>query len=214
MNLKGVIFDMDGVLVDSESLKAESHSDTTAFFGNRVDKFIYISLLGKSFDEVAKEFIKKANINCSIDNYRKIFNEKYEFKLQKDVKLNEGVEQLLISLFDKNIFSALVTSSQKWMVNLILSKLGIQKFFDNFVSSEDVTEEKPSPEPYKKAIMKIRLNADDCLAFEDSEAGIISAYASGLTVYGIRHRYNVRQNFSLAKGEFHSFTDINIYNLI
>lgn len=214
MHFKGVIFDMDGVLVDTESLKANAHSDTTAFFGNRVDKLSYINLLGKSFDEVAKNFIKHAKVDCSIDNYRKIFNKKYEFKLQRDVRLNEGAEELLTSLFDNSIFLALVTSSQKWMVNLILSKLGILKFFENIVSSEDVSEEKPSPEPYNKALMKIRLNANECLAFEDSESGIISASAAGLTVYGIRHRYNVKQDFSLAKGEFRSFTEIDIYNLI
>ena len=62
MNLKGVIFDLDGVLADTENLKAEAHSKTTHYLGQNVNKNLYIKVMGKSFTEVAKTFMEKGNL--------------------------------------------------------------------------------------------------------------------------------------------------------
>ena len=214
MNLKGVIFDLDGVLADTENLKAEAHSKTTHYLGQNVNKNLYIKVMGKSFTEVAKTFMEKGNLSFPIGEYRNTFNKQYKKMLQKDVRIKNGAKIFLRTLSTNQIEMVLVTSSEKWMADLILNKTNIYKYFKSIISSEDIKEEKPSPEPYLEAIRKIELNVNECVAFEDSETGIISASAAGLIVYGLRHRYNANHDFSMAKDEYNSFNDINFRTLL
>lgn len=208
-----VVFDMDGVLVDTEVLKAASHSDSAAFFGKRVDPVMYKRMLGQPFNHVAGKFIKLSGSRVPVDLYRRKFNDIYRDYLTDKAELNSGVLDALRYLKKMNVPMGLVTSSQRWVAEMLLERFSLASFFGVVVTSDDVRTEKPSPEPYKKALSELGVAPENSLALEDSEAGIKSASRAGMVIYALRHKYNQLQDLSAAEREIASLSNIDLREL-
>lgn len=209
-----VIFDMDGILVDTEKLKAEAHSSCTKSFGVHVNQDLYSTLMGQSFSEVASAFIKETGLKVNAEDYKERFNSIYQKKIACISNLNNGVINILNQCRTLNLKLGVVTSSERWMLEKILSNVGILQLFDVAIASEDVTEEKPSPEPYLSIVNRLGVSPEQAIVFEDSEPGIQSASKAGITVFGLRHLYNRQHDFGLAKKEFTSFVEVDLTELV
>ena len=208
--MKAFIFDMDGVLFDTEAIKAKSHSDCCAFWGKRVDPEVYKDYLGQSFDTVSEAFIELGDCNIQLKEYQDQFDNIYKNHIQGGLHPTPGLFQVLQLLGQHECKTAVVTSSARWMVDLLLKKAGIDKMFNVTLACEDVDKEKPSPVPYQTAIAKLAVQPANCYVFEDSAAGIQSATRAGTTAFGLRHALNGLQDFSQAKAEFGSFEDTQL----
>lgn len=209
-----VLFDMDGVLVDTEELKAETHSACIASFSAQVSKDLYSMLMGQSFNEVASAFIKETGLKIDAKEYKKRFNSIYRKKIDQISKPNDGCINTLKQCQALNLKLGVVTSSQRWMLEKILSNVGILKLFDATIASEDVIEEKPSPEPYLSILSKLAVSPEQAIVFEDSAPGIQAASKAGIAVFGIRHFYNQHHDFSLTKKEFTSLIEVDLTELV
>ena len=211
-NKTGFIFDMDGTIVPSEKLKAESHMELISSFNRTVNIEFYDNCIGKPFHEVVDLFTKEADLDIPFEDYKRLFDEIYSSKIVTIKEPVKGFKAFLNSLKQENILTGLVTSSDRWMVDTIFQNIKTEGLFDVIISKENVTEEKPSPEPYLKA--KEQLGVSRIIVFEDTTAGFLSA--SGVTdeIFAIKHEYNSKQDFSLAKRIFEDYCAIKFSDLI
>ena len=196
--VKAVIFDLDGVIADSEKLKGEAHARTCRLFGGQVSADIYRSVMGQSGDSVMKAFLEAGSIKAGRNDYRRTFGEQYRLLLEGGVNAMPGAVELLKILAEQNWKIGLVSSSERWMIDLILKDLSVKDCFDVVVSGNDVAEHKPSPGLYMRAIELMAVKPEEVVAIEDSESGIMAANRAGIKVIALRHLLNQNHDFSQA----------------
>ena len=202
-----VIFDLDGVLVITEALKAQAHEEAVQFFGGRVERGFYGVVMGCSHESVRAAFIREAGIDIEPRDYSERYGQIYDRLLGTDLAVSPGVNELLKDLKQRGYALAVVTSSQQWMVDRIFAGTNISQFFDVVVSADDVARHKPAPDPYLAALERLGTPPDSALVFEDSEVGVAAAAAAGIPVIGLRHEFNAKHDFRPADRTIESFQD-------
>ncbi len=169
---KAILIDLDGTLVDTESL------DDLAM--TRVLKNNGFALKESFIGCTLEEYILKITRNKRIQKKIKAeFLEEYQLLL-KNEKLSINYKLLKLIKKESEIKIVLVTSNKKKLVRIILEKIKLEQFFDLIVTSEDTVKQKPHPEPYLKAIEILNLNPSECVAYEDTETGQKSAQLAGI----------------------------------
>jgi beta-phosphoglucomutase len=204
---KAVLFDMDGVLVETEHLKAEAHASAAARFGGQVSQDLYASVMGQPHTAVRAAFIAASRIAVDPAAYTAAYLDIYHHLLDTHLSLTPGVTALLTGLQARQLTLALVTSSQAGTTEKILRQAGLSGFFPVRIVAEDVQRGKPDPEPYRAALDRLGLRSSAALALEDSQAGVAAAAAAGLPVIALRHRYNAGHDFSQAVQVLDSLLD-------
>ncbi len=206
---RGVLFDMDGVLVGTEELKARAHFETVRRHGGNLAPEYYGEVMGQSHEAAAMAFIRASGADLEPTRYAEVFRSVYGDLLGGGVELLPGARSLVSVLQKRGYRLAVVSSSLQWMMDEVLSQTGLGELFDAAVSADDVKEEKPSPEPYLKALSDLGLEPHQAVVVEDSESGVASAIAAGIAVIAVRHQYNGRHDMSGAISELHGLTDLN-----
>ncbi len=178
--IKAILWDNDGVLVDTEKHFFAATRKTLASVEIDLtrDLFIEFSLI-KGFG--LSDYLEKHKIDTRrCDDLKIIRNEEYSKLLKQDTQLIEGVKQTLKLLYGRYRMG-IVTSSRKDHFEIIHRKTEILGHFDLILTREDYKKSKPDPEPYLKALDIIGVKPDECLVVEDSASGLLpSPCASGL----------------------------------
>lgn len=199
-----VVFDLDGVLVDTERLKFRAHREAVEAAGGRLDRDDYRRGMGRPHDEVIRLFLSAAGLPAdpgAADAYEARFRAAYRRRLEEELAPALGAEELLAACRREGRRLALVTSSDPWMVEIVLDRLGWRDRFEAVVTAADVDAEKPDPEPYRRALAALAGRGRDvvrAVAVEDTEAGVASAAGAGLPVVAVRHDLNGRHDFGRA----------------
>lgn len=191
---KAVIFDMDGVLIDSEY----------AYFLRRMKFFDSIGIepgtrnftdfIGLSDSMIWEKLIiddknKRERLREEYKKYREI--NKINFKKV----MNKSVKYIIKNLRDKNIKVAIASSSEKKEILRMMNECEITEYIDFVISGEECTESKPNPEIYIKSIEALNILPKEALAIEDSTLGIASAVSAGLEVLGVKQKdYDLDQS--------------------
>lgn len=175
--IKAVLFDMDGVIFDTEREYLKEWEVIFKKYGYKMKKEIYISVMGRGRKKVKEIFKEKFGEDLPID---KMYIEKDKM-LKKAVEnnkvpLKEGALELLEFLKENGYKIALATSAKRERVKIQVSHAKIENIFDAIVCSEDITNSKPDPEIFLKAAEKVCVNPENCIVIEDSEAGIKAAF--------------------------------------
>lgn len=182
-NFKAAIFDMDGLLLDSEKLALDAFQATCSRFclGDLTD--VFKQCIGTNPE--LGNFILKKGLQGIMD-YKEFGlewdNTYTRLTLGKPVPLKKGAESLLEHIKSINIPMAVATSTRTDRAKVKLSDSGILHFFDIVIGGDQVSNSKPDPEIYIKAAYALSTEPSKCLAFEDSPNGVKSAVAAGLTV--------------------------------
>jgi HAD superfamily hydrolase (TIGR01509 family) len=182
--IKGVIFDMDGVLIDSEVVFRKHLYD---FFINKKSEveISELNFLAGSCDKVESEYIAK-KLNTSIKEANEMKKAYFKEITVDYIKLKKPyVNELLEYLVLKNIKIGLASSSKMENINRVLEECKIKKYFTSVVSGEMFAETKPNPEIYNYSVRAINLNKEDLLVVEDSNYGVQAGKAAGLKVAAI-----------------------------
>ena len=203
----GVLFDLDGVLVATETLKARAHAKTIQRLGGQLDPAYYSQVMGKSHYLAAKEFSQAAGISFEHERYSGMFEHEYGLQLDQGVELIPGAEQLVVVLRERGYRLAVVSSSLRWMMDKVLSHTELDQHFDACISGDDVEKEKPAPEPYLKALEQLSLEPAQAVVIEDTESGIASATAAGVRAIAVKHEFNGRHDLSGAIAVLEDLSD-------
>lgn len=183
--MKGIFFDMDGVLLDSMSYHAEAmYKALKLELDYELDKKWIFLLEGMPAEKFLQEIFKRnppKNVSVNQDMLLRIVNLKKKiFKEIENVTLIDGVHELLEEMDKTSCIKAIVSgSSRKEVEYMIEKKIGILNF-DIVISGDDVTKGKPDPQPYLTALKKTNLAREDVLVVENSPLGIMSAYNAKL----------------------------------
>lgn len=176
---KGVLFDLDGVVVDSESIYTQFWSDIDKLYPTGVDNFA-ITIKGNTLQRILADYFPDNDVKQDILERIKDFEINMRYK-----PFAEAIR--FINELKRNQFRiAIVTSSsQKKMDNLYAQNPGFREMFDAVVTGDMVSHSKPDPEPYLLGAKAIGVAPESCYVFEDSISGIESGIRAGATVIGL-----------------------------
>lgn len=176
---KGVLFDLDGVVVDSESIYTQFWSDIDKLYPTGVENFA-IAIKGNTLQRILADYFPDNDVKQDILERIKDF--------EINMRYNPFAEAIrFINELKRNQFRiAIVTSSsQKKMDNLYAQNPGFREMFDAVVTGDMVSHSKPDPEPYLLGAKAIGVAPESCYVFEDSISGIESGIRAGATVIGL-----------------------------
>lgn len=194
--IKAVIFDMDGVLVDSEPVYQEATINVLDSLNIKATKEDLLKLAGGSslhFNKFIQD-VSKGSISC--EDFNKICDQYY---LDNPVKYEEimfpHVRETLDYLKYKGYILALASSSKEYEIENVLKRCDLKDYFKLIISGEVFKESKPNPKIYLTCIKRLNIEADECVAVEDSEYGIEAAKKAGLICIAKRDdRFNYDQS--------------------
>jgi HAD superfamily hydrolase (TIGR01509 family) len=192
----GILFDLDGTLLDNEHLKARAFSDCIGRFGGRAEPILYADVMGRSMETIIDHFLKADKIQVNPAEYRNCYNAAYKELLLSQLQLRPGAQEFLQKIKALGFATALVSASDLWAVNHIIRSLGLETLFDQVITKEVVTHQKPDPECYRLALKELSLAPAQAVAFEDTESGLQAARGAGIATICIRHEYNQKHDFS------------------
>lgn len=195
--IKAILWDNDGLLLDSETVFFELTQAVFADFGFELrEEYWGIEYLGKAkrTRQVAHEFGMKPDL---IDHVIELRNRKFLEALHRPISLRPKVRETLDRLVGI-VKLGVVTGSPREKIELMHRASGLGSYFDVVVTHDDVTETKPHPEPYVTALERLGLKSENVLAVEDSERGLASAHAAGILCIVVPNHLTRVQKFEQA----------------
>lgn len=181
--IKAVIFDMDGLMIDSERVSYECYKKYMNNLGMDMTVEFYKTLLGQTVaickEKFLKEYGEEFPYEESVNAMHKMLEEKF---VTEGVPIKKGLIELLKYLKENNFKTMVATSSARNRVDIILNQAGVMKYFDDTICGDEVKNGKPNPEVFLKACDKLGVNPDEALVLEDSEAGIQAAFDGKIQV--------------------------------
>jgi len=181
-NIKAVVFDMDGLLLDSERVILEDFIASCREFGFEPDVNIYYKCIGGNQARTKEIMLAGYGEDFPYDAVNQSWFSKAG---QKPVPLKKGTASILEFLGKKSIRQVVVTSTHRSWATKSLAEAGILPYFEFIMCGDDITKSKPDPEIYVQACKKLNLQPGECLALEDSDNGVLAAYNAGMQVIQI-----------------------------
>lgn len=209
--IQTVIFDMDGVIVDTELVHRYAYYKQFGELDIEVPEEMYTSFTGLStrntFQRLKDDFQLQQGVEDLILRKRSIFNDAFDNK--EDLSLLEGVENL-IKDFHKNGMQLIVASSaSKETINRVFNRFDLHQYFSHIVSGEDFPQSKPHPAIFEHAASLSIAPKENCIVIEDSTNGVKAAKAAGIFCVGYNSLHSKDQDLSLADVVVNHFDELN-----
>jgi beta-phosphoglucomutase family hydrolase len=212
--IKAVIFDMDGVIVDTEPLHIKAEKETLKKHGVKVSALELRKYTGTTAKFEFAELIRKYEMNATVGE---LFNEKEKilFKLlEEDLRPTRGIIELINSLRQQGVKLAIASSAHRKLIKYVLGKLGITHLFDSIVTAEDISRSKPDPEIFMKSANKLGVRPAECVVIEDAKLGVIAAKKAGMKCVGYLNPHSGCQDLSKADRIIDNFAKLNVEELL
>jgi len=192
----GVIFDLDGVIIDSEGLQYQAYCQVLQPYGVSVTREEY----GREWIAAGRgpEYaVKTYDLPLSPQELREIKNPVYQEILHRQVTLMPGAAAALARLAERFPL-ALATNSRREEVGFVMDRFGIERFFTALVTREDYLGAKPEPDAFLAAAAALGLAPGRCVVIEDAHKGVIAAYRAGCRCIAVPHDFTLENDFGLA----------------
>ena len=181
MGKKAVIFDMDGVIFDTEKVYLDIWTEVFEKYGYKMTKELYVTVMGTGRKNVIKTFLENFGDDLPIEKmYEEKDNQLFYRIENQGIPLKEGVKELFSMLKEKDYKIALATSAKRERVEKQIKDKWLKESFDAIVCGDDVEKGKPSPDIFLKAAKEIDVEPENCFVVEDSPAGIKAAFSGGM----------------------------------
>jgi len=213
--IKAFIFDMDGVIIDSEPIHFEVDLITLEYLGINYSKERLEQFVGMTNPEMWGVIKKEYNLTLSID-------EIIEYQLSKklyhldglQIEPISGIKFLLKALHKHNIAIGLASSSPRKFIEKVLLKFEINNYFSCVISGEEVEYGKPAPDVYLEAAHILNVDPEHCVVLEDSANGVKAAKRAGMRCIGYFNPNSGKQDLSAADIIVSSIEEITIQDLL
>jgi beta-phosphoglucomutase len=185
-NIKAIIFDMDGVLVDSEPVHIQAWQQVLKGMGHGLPEEWFFVYIGVGDVEVSSMIVERLKLDSPADEFLELKCRVFDELGPAGINLFPGVAEGVGRLRSKGLRTALCTGSRRKVMDQVLEKTGLTDYFEFKLSADDCERHKPNPDPYLKLMEKMDLQPDACLIIEDSENGLRAARASGARVVAVQ----------------------------
>jgi HAD superfamily hydrolase (TIGR01509 family) len=209
--VKAVLFDLDGTLVDSMWLWEDIDREYLSRFDITLPEDLQDMIQGMSFSETAVYFKERFLIPHSLEEIKAEWNEMAWKKYAEEVPLKEGVLSVLKELKNRGISMGIATSNSKELVELVIGKLGVSEYFKSIRTSCEVAKGKPSPDIYQLVAKDLEAEPAECLVFEDIIAGITAGKCAGMkvcSVYDKKSEGDTKKKQELSDYYIHTFSEL------
>ncbi|MBS4538869.1 HAD family phosphatase [Clostridium sp. D2Q-11] len=214
--IKAVIFDMDGVIVDSEPELVKVEIEYMKDNGVKIVKEDIDEFVGTNSYYMWGELKERYNLNKSVEDLVTENREKYLQHIQnsKNVKSVPGVIELIKALDENGIKMVVASSSPVSWIEKIIDTLDIRDYFQFLISGDYVENSKPDPDIFLFALDKLGVDNKEALVIEDSTNGVKAAIAANIKVIGYKGDETSNQDLSMADKIIKSFDEIELSKLI
>ena len=195
--MKALIFDMDGLMIDSERLYFQSERDIAASFGKEIREEILWRMMGRNPIEGLEILVSELKLPISPQDAVIMRNKVMREKIKNDLRAMPGLFHI-IDAFYGQLKLAVSTGAQKEFLEMAMNQLGIRDKFDVLQASDDIRRGKPDPEIFLKTCEKLELEPEECIVLEDSENGVRAGRLAGCYVIAVPSEYTRSQDFRVA----------------
>lgn len=190
-NIKAVIFDLDGTLVDSMWMWRDIDIEYLGRFGIPLPETLQKDISGMSFSETAVYFKETFGIPDSLDEIKKAWNDMAFYKYTHEVPLKPGVLEFLKRLKMQGIRTGIATSNSKELVEAVVESLHISEYLDEIHTSCEVAKGKPAPDIYLLVAECLGVMPEQCLVFEDIPEGILSGKRADMKTCAVEDEFSL-----------------------
>lgn len=208
--IKTVIFDMDGVIVDTEPVHRHAYFHHFDELNIAVTDEMFASFTGNSTRNVFQKLKDIFNLEHEVENLvqrkRNIFNDAFDTK--EDLHLLEGVENLIKDLYEDGIQLIVASSASKVTIDRVFKRFHLHPYFSDIVSGEDFPRSKPHPAIFEHAVSLSMAPKEECIVIEDSWNGIEASVAAGIFCIGYNSEHSKLQDLSKANLIINHFNEL------
>jgi HAD superfamily hydrolase (TIGR01509 family) len=209
--IQTVIFDMDGVIVDTEPVHYFAYYQHFNELNIEVSDALYRSFTGNSTRNIFQKLKAHYNLTDEVEHLilrkRELFNE--AFDLKEDLYLIDGVEALIKDLHSNGMQLIVASSASKVTIDRVFTRFNLHQYFTHIVSGEDFPKSKPHPAIFQHAASLSKAPKENCIVIEDSANGIQAAVAAGIFCVGYDSFHSKDQDLSKANVIVRHFNELD-----
>jgi len=210
--LRAVIFDMDGVIIDSEPIYFRVEQQYYAELGLDISKNEHSRFVGMSMTDFWKTIKHKYSLNQPIkeliERHKKLMTT--AIKTTSPLPITPKIVDFIDSIKTNEISIALASSSSRELIDLVIKKSALEEKFDQIISGENVLRGKPAPDIFNLVAEKLAVRSQACLVIEDSTNGIKAAKKAGMKCVGFKNPNSGNQDLTNADLVISSFENVSI----
>jgi HAD superfamily hydrolase (TIGR01509 family) len=207
IEIKCVIFDMDGVIIDSEEIHKKAYYETFISVGVDVSDDLYKTFTGSSTINAFQKLVAHFNLDINPEELVIEKRKRYVNFFENDPKLHlvKGVEDFIKHCYNKGLTLVLASSSAMVNIDRVFNRFNLNTYFTSKISGADLTESKPHPEIFEKAAVLGKTPKENCIVIEDSDNGIKASNDAGIYVFGFKNPLSEGQTLENADFVINNF---------
>jgi beta-phosphoglucomutase len=213
--LKAVLFDMDGVIVDTEPLHYKAYHRMFNDVGIDVSETLYDSFTGQSTINICRRLADHFQLRYQPEDLvvlkRKHFTDLFDN--DESLKLIDGVYSCIKEYYDNQLTLVLASSASMFTINRVFDRFDLNPYFSGKFSGADLKQSKPHPEIFVKAAAHTGYERSECMVIEDSTNGILAAKSAGIYCVAYKSPHSHGQDYSKADLVISNFDEIQYHNI-